>query len=71
MENDSSAVRTSPVPELARKQVERLEAVVAELRADSLASKEADQRQYRLWLIPFAIATAKLIAAIVQLIHSW
>lgn len=71
MENDSVAFRTSPLPDLARTQVARLEDVVAEMRADSLAAKEADQRQYRLWLITFAIATATLIAAIVQLIHTW
>lgn len=71
MDEESSFVRTSPLPDLARKQVVSLESVLARLESDAAERKSdvmrsscRDRRMFALQLVTLMIATATLIAAI-------
>lgn len=66
---DSPFVKTSPLPDLARKQTEHLASLLAQLQSDSDAFKARERRSTVIQFLTLAIATATLIAAIVPLIH--
>jgi hypothetical protein len=67
MENESPFVKPSPLPDLSRKQLEKLEQAVSLLQGEAKESKRRDRVQLRFQLITLAIAIATLVAAIAAL----